>query len=210
MKAPTNVYKLAHFYDDPRFEGFFSKSTLPGWAPPGGKPNRRWKPARLSPTWKSPRFTGRVRKFNDFPCWGTMPVFSDRAVNALRDFLEPNGELLPMRNSVGTYFAYNLRTIADVLDERRSKIDLGTVIWRYELFARKLKDLTIFRMWQDHNITYVTEPFVRRAREHQLVGMDFQKIWPFPKNVDWWQVARDETISKLAAGIRAMRRGPGT
>src|SRR5437899_2637605 len=103
MNESINIYQLQPVLDDPRFEGFayedspslrgkfslvedFLPDSTTGWAAP-----------HLARIWKPLKVIGRVRPFNDYPCISLMiPAFSERAVASLRDFLEPNGELLPL------------------------------------------------------------------------------------------------------------------
>jgi hypothetical protein len=131
--------------------------------------------------------------FNDYPCVNMLiPAFSSRAVESLRDFLEPNGELLPLESPVGEYFAYNLTTVVDVLDRRRSSVeywcDPPTTAVEVEYFAfykTKLRGLSIFRIVDLPNCTLVTDAFVKRVHDHGLNGFHFVKVWPFPANVNW-------------------------
>ena len=109
MEIRNNLYLLEKIMDDPRFEGLANKAKgnpretfLTGGIPKDRK-GKNWQVIRMAPTWKPVEVVGRVRKFNDFPCIGLMPAFSERAINALRDLLEPNGELLPLKSSLGNY-----------------------------------------------------------------------------------------------------------
>jgi len=121
----------------------------------------------------------------DFPSLGgIIPVFSQKAVSALRDLLEENGELLPLVCDEGEYFAYNVTRIVDALDEKQSSVDrfaTGNImgISRYHLQSTALDSLTIFKLPQSARVeTYVTDTFVDRASKGGLVGFDFQRIWP--------------------------------
>src|SRR5207253_1656606 len=82
-----------------------------------------WQPRLLKRTWPTPEVEGNVRKFNDYPCINlTSPAFSQRAVDMLRDVLEPNGELLPVRHKIGTYYFYNCTRMTNCVDLTKSKI----------------------------------------------------------------------------------------
>jgi len=207
------VYKLAGFSDIPKYEWFETKFDVSYlghrwlWEDfhfPAAPDRRDWEAPRLAGVWKPVEVVGRVRSFNDYPCIRLIPAFSQKAVEALREFLEPNGEILPLISSVGSYFAYNITTVADVLDLKRSNIiwdddtkeDLlvhfkgrtyytVTLIRRYEFIAERLDGLTIFRIPEERSDAYVTEPFVARARECGLQGMNFIKVWPLPPGADW-------------------------
>jgi hypothetical protein len=189
------VYKLQHIVDDPRYEGFgtdqrsffgnlsFTQDFFPDEAS-GAAP-------RLGRVWRPVKVQGRVQPFNDYPCVNSVPAFSERAVAALRDVLEANGELLPLSSKLGKYYAYNVTTVADVLDPRRSDVlyfpssRRATWIRRYEFRAAQLKGLTIFQIPEEPGQPYVTDPFIARVEEHGLDGFDFAKVWPLPQGADW-------------------------
>ncbi|HEX5243278.1 MAG TPA: hypothetical protein VFW23_08425 [Tepidisphaeraceae bacterium] len=135
------------------------------------------------------------------------PAFSPRAVGILRDFLEPNGELLPLKTSSGPFFAFNLTTVADVLNFRRSQIRwlerpiIAGNIERYEFFASRLKGLSIFRLPEDAVRVYVTTPFVERVKKHNLRGIEFPKVWPLPRGVSWKHLAKALRWERTSRGL---------
>ena len=222
------VYKLEPFYEIPKYEGFARKHDVSYlghrwlWEDfhfPTAPHRRDWEAPRLASVWKPVEVTGRVRKFNDYPGIGQIPAFSQRAVEALREFLEPNGEILPLISSVGSYFAYNITTVADVLDLDGSDIlwpkgteedrlvhfkkpdgvhtyYTVTAIRRYEFIAKRLGDLSIFRIPEDTADVYVTGPFVARAREAGLQGMNFIKVWPLPTGANWKKL-NEQNVRRL-------------
>ena len=128
MNDQIELFELEKITDNPLFEGFAFESApsllgrkdleedlLPGF----GKSDeeKKWKPVFLSNNWKPPKVIGRVAPFNDFPCVNMMlPVFSHRACDVLKDFLEPNGELLPLDSDLGQYYLFNITKIIDALD----------------------------------------------------------------------------------------------
>jgi hypothetical protein len=164
---------------------------------------RGWTVPRLASIWTSQPVIGRVRSFNDYPCVAlTIPAFSRRAVDALIDFLKPNGELLPLTaTGVGEYFAYNTTTVVDVLDQQKSKfewlstkhtVDQVFQVRRYECVPSKMAGLSIFRIVEMPSSTYVSQAFVDRVKEQQLNGFHFIKLWPLPKDVSWQDLDRKE------------------
>lgn len=197
---PENaLYKLECVTDDPEFEGFASvrekslrnKGRLGFDFSPDDIPTkgRGWTVTPLAPIWTPQPVVGRVKPHNDYPCVNLgIPAFSRRAVDALRDMLEPNGELLPLVSSVGEYFAFNVTTVADVLDHQRSDIewfstgprDIARHIRRYECIPEKLTGLSIFRLVEKPSSTFVTQVFVDRVRQHGLQGFHFTRLWPLP------------------------------
>ena len=194
--AEEALYKLNQIVNDPRFKGFAfvrdeslrgKRSLTADFGPDDVKERgRAWTVTRMAPFWVPQPVIGKVRPMNDFPCVNlTIPAFSRKAVDALRDFLEPNGELLPLVSSVGEYYAYNVTTVADILDHERSEIkwfndhhDLALHIKRYECVPGRLEGLSIFLIVENSATPYATQAFVDRAKEHGLKGFDFAKLWP--------------------------------
>jgi hypothetical protein len=200
------VYLLRQILDDPRYEGF-AASRSRGFRPgshsivydfmPDSFDSRDWTVPRLTPIWKPLRVSGRVKEFNDYPCLNlSVPAFSRRAATALADFLDVNGELLPLATALGEYYAYNVLTVVDALDQKKSVFDIeqGSVlpdeIVRYEFKPSVVRRLSIFRIVEDPIRTYVTQKFVDRAEKHALNGFDFQLLWPLPPGVEWRKLAQ--------------------
>jgi hypothetical protein len=119
----------------------------------------------------------------DFALLGVVPVFSSAAVDALRDILEANGQLFPVRHSRRRYFAYNVTTVLDALDESRSvvqRFSSGGVMFidSYAFIAAKLRGSTIFKIPQVRQAhIFVTAPFVERVKRAELLGFVFRPIW---------------------------------
>ena len=204
MNKPMELFELEVITDNPIFEGFaleespsiLGRSSLLEDIVPGFDASnkvRKWNPVYLSNLWKAPRVSGRVTPFNDFPGLNMiLPAFSQRACDALIDFLKPNGELLPLSFDCGQYFFYNITTIVDALDIENSICefwcDPPTTAIDIEYYAFKeemLEGLSIFRIYEYPISTIVTNDFVDRVRKYKLNGFQFNKIWPFPKDVDW-------------------------
>ena len=225
------IYELNPITDDPRFEGFafVRQETIRGkiiggcsalvWdfdSDDGTSLGRAWTVPSLKPYWTPQPVLGRVRAYNDYPCVDlTIPAFSRRAVDALRDFLEPNGELLPLVSEVGEFYAYNTRTVADILDQERSQIDwlpnsekhtFDRVfqIRRYEFLLEKPSEPSIFRLVERGSSTFVTQPFVDRVRQHELQGFHFVKLWPLPEGVSWRELDQKERKKKVQ--VKTKRR----
>jgi hypothetical protein len=127
----------------------------------------------------------------------SVPAFSRRAVDALRDLLEPNGELLPLLSHVGEYYAYNVTTVVDVLDRDASEIEwldkshlLAFHIKNYVCMDSRMNGLSIFRIVEKTGETYVSQPFVDRVCEKGLQGFHFAKLWPLPDGESWRDLDR--------------------
>lgn len=111
--------------------------------------------------------------FDDTVYW---PMFSRRAVDALADLLEPNGEILPLICPEGEYFAYNATCLVDILDQERSdmrRVSLHKLVFRTDC----LQGLSIFKMkLRPVAHVFVTDLLVNRVRQAGLVGIDFRKL----------------------------------
>ena len=201
MKKVKQVYILKPDLVDPRFHGFTfgvkAKSTLGLDEPvddfhPIDADSIKWKPRNLSTNWKPQPVDGPVNLFNDYPCLElATPVFSKRAVEALGDILTRNGELLPLRTTKGEYFAFNLKTIRNALDLRKSILRrtsperTAISIDYFSFNTKNLIDTTIFRVPENSNIKLVTDIFKERVESSCLNGFNFIPVWPLPEGTDW-------------------------
>lgn len=203
--SSTELFRLYPVLDNPMFEGFgasiadtpsllgrksLNDDIIPGY---NEDKNCRWVQDKLATVWRPVKVEGRVAPFNDYPCLSLMyPVFSRRACDALRDFLEPNGELLPLDSDIGEYYFYNITTFSDALDVENSicyflsetrRIAMGVEYFSFH--QEKLAGTSIFRIFEWPMKVIVTDEFVKRVQTHGLNGFDFAKIWPFEKGVNW-------------------------
>jgi len=201
MRKIERVFILEPDLVDPRFHGFIfgakAKSTLGLDDPvddfnPINEGSINWQPRNLSQSWKPQPVEGPVNPFNDYPCLELVtPVFSKRAVDALGDILIRNGELLPLRTSKGEYFAFNLKTIRNALDLRKSILtrtspERTAVSIEYFSFKNaSLRDTTIFRVPENPNIELVTNAFKERVESSCLNGFNLIPVWPLPEGADW-------------------------
>lgn len=222
----NEVFKLRPVLDNPLFEGFASGDTpsvlgrkrIRDDFYPADSSTWDWTLERLKEKWKPVVVEGRTRSFNDFPCMGMMiPAFSRRAADALRDFLEPNGELLPLIHPAGEYYAYNCLKIVEIVDHAASKAMWSHLDPRcaldidyFAIHADRLAGLSIFRMRELPNICFVTTAFVQRVHEHCLNGFHFVKVWPFPEGTKYrledkkrWLADRQIVTASGPADIKA-------
>ena len=142
----------------------------------------------LSADWKAPEVKAlrdenhRERPAADYPLLVGMTVFSRRAVDALRDLLEANGEILPLRGNEGDYFAYNVTHVINALNEGSSDLkrfkDGGVMrIDRYEFLPQLVHTATIFKIPEQRGRIYVTDKFVQRVKDLELTGFEFEHVW---------------------------------
>lgn len=218
---PQAIYKLQVVTDNPTLEGFglstlqlpstIGRRTLEEDMTAGFRAslsNERWAQPRLKESWVPPRVKGRVGPFNDYPGINfTDPAFSQRAVHVLKDFLEPNGELLPLISDVGVpYYFYNITTISDALNVKNTQghwmsPSVYTHIDYFAFHRPKLAGLSIFRIYEKPSWVFVTDQFVRRAEEHGLNGFNFIKVWPFPQGVSWQQENKKHSRQRKVAKV---------
>jgi hypothetical protein len=235
MKA-TAIYELRQILDNPQFEGFGSGDSpsvlgrknlyndfFPADPPKGGN-WWNWKLEPLSPNWKTPEVLGRVATFNDFPCLDLLiPAFSGRAVSVLRDFLEPNGEILPLSYKGRVYYAYNCLTIVEILNHletigafshgnyspKKGLFATATSIAYMSVIPERTEGLSIFRMRELTTGVFVSNEFVQRVQEHGLNGFDFIKAWPMPKGSNYCfehrKKAKEDRSQKVAPTELGMR-----
>jgi hypothetical protein len=129
-----------------------------------------------------------------FPGYPITPIFSQRAVDALADLLEGNGELLPLICDSGEYYAFNITREVDALDEERSEFKRFSELYmlmvdesepdpwcisRYEFHPERIADLSIFKLLRTRHqfdAALVTDKFVQRVREADLKGFDFKLL----------------------------------
>lgn len=203
VNIETSVFKLRPVVDTPGFKCFGIDDnspvahghTLLSDFNPKDVATRNWVVPRLASVWRPRKVINSLpSQVNDYPCVGLrVPTFSARALDALRDLLEPNGEILPLESDTGQYYAYNVTTVADVLDRQASQVNwphiyklrkqepvIAQDITHYVFFADRVKPLAIFRIPEDVVGYYVTDQFAQRVREHDLRGFDLRKVWPVP------------------------------
>jgi hypothetical protein len=135
---------------------------------------------------------------SDFPYVSGLAIqliFNRRAVDALSDLLEGNGELLPLICDEGEHWIFNITCIVDVLDAEHTEfkpeseldpdwVQIGDepevmLISKYEFYADQVKDLTVFRIPSKYRSRgpLVTNKFVERVNEAGLVGFGFELLW---------------------------------
>ena len=119
----------------------------------------------------------------DILTYGTVPAFTPKAIEALGDVLTQHGQLLPLRSRDGEFYAYNVTTVVDALDEQRSegpRFSTGRFIWldRYEFLPERVASYPIFKLPQfPRGRWYYTDAFLNRVREAELIGLAPRQIW---------------------------------
>lgn len=150
----------------------------------GSPRSQVWKPIRVQ----------RVRadenhdfKPSDFPWLGAeFLVMRRTAVDALRDILEANGEVLPLATDDGVeLYVFNARVV-DALDEAHSSVMRfpGTNrimrIKKAAFIEAAIREQDIFRLPHRGSSTFVSARFVDRVDATGLVGLVFNRVWSPP------------------------------
>lgn len=140
--------------------------------------------------WK-PIAVNRVRadkhqdfKASDFPWLGSHAlVMRQSAVDALRNILEANGEVLPLSTTDCVDLYILNANVIDALDEANSSLMMfpGTNrimhIKKIAFVPSAIKGNDLFRLPHRASPTYVSERFVERVKETNLRGLTFNKVW---------------------------------
>jgi hypothetical protein len=121
---------------------------------------------------------------SDFPWLGVHALVMRRsAVDALRDLLEANGEVLPLATDDGLeLFVLNARTV-DALDEARSSLlrfpstNRIMRIQRPAFVPSAVEGVDVFRLPYRAMPTYVSDRFVERVKSAGLKGLEFDAVW---------------------------------
>ena len=123
-------------------------------------------------------------KPSDFPWLGSHALIMRRsAVDALRDILDANGEVLPLSTDDGVELSVLNARIVDALDEANSslmKFPGTNRIMRIKKVAfvpSKIEGVDLFRLPHRASSTYVSERFVERVKAAGLRGLVFNRSW---------------------------------
>ncbi len=130
------------------------------------------------------KYTRGLLPKGDTPSFdATILVFNAKAVEALADLLEPNGEILPITCEGEPLFLYNVTRLVDALDEENSELerfDDGRImdIDRHSFYSEKVANEVVFKVPQIalHDI-FTTDPFIARVAAAGLRGFTFPLVW---------------------------------
>jgi hypothetical protein len=119
----------------------------------------------------------------DFALLGTIPMVSARAAEVLHEVTASTCELLPLVFARDTYFALNVLTVVDALDEERSRLTRfsdGAVmsVEDFVFVPKRLERALIFRIPQLlRAFVFVTPQLVDVVRTARLTGFRFKRVW---------------------------------
>ena len=106
-------------------------------------------------------------------------VFSESALTALADILEPRGQLLPViteSKSKKFYGYYPTNPLSGCFDKKKSVYDEwpnGLIIRKLFLIAQNITDEYLFSVEEDISRVFVTDKFKQRVEDANLLGFDF-------------------------------------
>ena len=159
------------------------KGDLKRFEPFDGSPMApAWHTVRLR--WRDAPDERRLPKSDCPALLAFVPTFSEKAVVALRDLLEPAGELLQLDVPGERFYAFNVTSVLEVLDEAASDVkrfeDGG--VMRIVRYAFKnldaIRQQPIFKIPQQRRSRiYVTTLFHRRVDQAGLTGFDYRPLW---------------------------------
>ncbi|HMG17884.1 MAG TPA: DUF1629 domain-containing protein, partial [Gemmatimonadales bacterium] len=142
-------------------------------------PARSWKPISV----RAVRDGSGGDQPADFSLVWTEPALSRRAAETLRSILLPHAQLLPLTTDIGEYFALNVTTVIDALDEQSSALQRfasGRVMhvrdWVFRPDA--LGDVPIFKIPQlPRAFVFLNTALLGAIQTAGLSGLDPQLIW---------------------------------
>ena len=110
---------------------------------------------------------------------GPFLVFSESALTALADILEPRGQLLPVitesrRKKFFGYYPTN--PLSGCFDKEKSVYEEcpnGLMIRKPFLIAQNITDEYLFSVEEDISRVFVTDKFKQRVEDANLLGLDF-------------------------------------
>ena len=110
---------------------------------------------------------------------GPFLVFSESALTALADILEPRGQLLPVITESKRkkfYGYYPTNPLSGCFDKEKSIYDEwpnGLIIRKLFLIAKNITDDYLFPIEEDIGFVFVTDKFKQRVEDANLLGFDF-------------------------------------
>ena len=125
------------------------------------------------------------KRISDFPYFcHNFPIFSERAVDALRDLIAPYVEFLPVEvaNSDKKFFGVNIWTVYDTLDLPRCDYVQIHRYFNIKVHAFKddiLPEAPIFRVRETCTLEmFISQEFRDIVESKRLTGLRFEHLMP--------------------------------
>lgn len=139
-------------------------------------------------------------------------IFSEKATEILKPYLEKDGEFLPINCKGDKYYIYHLLKRIDILDFEKSEFEYydetKTSIFRVSKYEFKkeiedMSDLYIFRLEKPFKSQiFITDKFENLVKKHNLKGFEFKFIvWDNEKTNQAEKTMEKETKIDLLDGV---------
>lgn len=115
----------------------------------------------------------------------TIPVFSRRALEILRPYIQNSIEELELQFSEKEYYGINVTAILNVIDYSKSKYRMysdGKKIMAFQKYAfiscEELINNNIFKIVDEpRRRAFVSDKFKKVVEENNLIGFKFKLVW---------------------------------
>ena len=125
-----------------------------------------------------------IRKGDKPTLFGSIPVFSYRAVEVLKKYLSNNTEILPITYDKGEYFVINVINLKDCIDFKKAEVKRfksSGKIMRFIKYAFKeevIKNESIFKICEfSKGGIFVSDEFRNEVLSLGLQGFLFSEVW---------------------------------
>lgn len=147
----------------------------------GREKQRTWKPIKVKRMYN--------RKFSNTPGFSPhIPVFDQKAIMALCDFLKENAEVLPLNCEDGDFYAINVTNVLDCIDYEKAVYktfkDGKRIIrfMKYSFDLSKVKSQHLFKIRDGLLMRpFVSDEFRNKVLECGLTGFKFELVWDSEK-----------------------------
>lgn len=148
--------------------------------------NIRFFGSSLVSNWSTPIIEAyyKKRKIADVSDFSSgAPLFNEKAVKMLNEFINENIELLPAYFDNDKYYVVNIVNVIDALDYEMSefkRFETGEIsrCTKYHFKPQIVKEQHIFKILFKNSIDiFVSDKFKKRVEEFKLKGFIFVEVW---------------------------------
>ncbi|MEE1219720.1 MAG: hypothetical protein U0L20_07340 [Ruminococcus sp.] len=172
-KLDCDVDNYENLAKDDYFDLDFSQSF------DGRSQINNWTPLKVDAMYRS------KRPFSNTPGFlPHIPVFDEKAISVLKDALDNNAEILPLKCSSGNFYAVNVTKVLDCIDYEKSTYKTfrdGKRIMRflnYSFDINKVIGEDLFKI-KDEPLKrpFVSDNFKNLVAMNNLTGFKFELVW---------------------------------
>lgn len=140
----------------------------------------------LLSNWNTPTIEAyyKKRKIADVSDFSSgAPLFNEKAVSMLEEFLKAKAELLPAYYEGNKYYVVNVINVIDALDYEKSefvRFDTGAIMYCTKYFFKSeiVENQHIFKIPLCNYIDiFVSDEFKKQVEEFKLKGFIFVEVW---------------------------------